>query len=534
MKCMKRIYKTSLPIVLLLFLLASCIKNDIDYPVIKLQILDMTVKGQTSAADINAETRTVTFNLEESVNLKKVQLTKLELTEGAKTDLAVNSYLDLAQPKKVVLSLYQDYEWTIIGKQTIERKFVVEDQIGPALFDEENHIAVAYVSTQTSLRMINVEDLKLGPIGCTMTPADFTTLHNFMSAQKVTIKYHDVTEVWTLYVSQSTNEVVTSSADGWTNVAWLYGQGKKGSTFGFEICEASSGAWVAVNDAYIEVNGGSFKARVPHLKPSTVYNCRAVSGDKYGDILTFTTGEAVKLPGGTFDDWFLDGDVWNPWPKDGEQFWDTGNKGASSLGESNSVPTSSDTWNGKGKAAQLNSKFVGIASIGKFAAGNLYVGKYIKTVGTNGVLNFGRPFTERPVRLRGHYKYTTVPIDYIPKKTSADYSRFASYEGKPDTCFMYVALGDWDNPVEIRTEPANRSLFNKNDSHIIAYAEFSSGTTVSSYQDLNLELVYRATNRTPKHIVIVCSASKYGDYFTGGAGSTLWVDDFTLEYDYDD
>lgn len=531
---MKRVYKNSLPIVLLLFLLASCIKNDIDYPVIKLQILDLAVKGQTSTTEINTETRTVTFDLDESVDLKKVELTKLELTEGAKTELTVPSLMDLTQPKKVILSLYQDYEWTIIGKQAIERKFVVEDQIGSAVFDEENHIAVAYVSTQTSLRMIHVEDLKLGPVGCTMIPADYTTLQNFMSGQKVTIKYHDVTEVWTLYVSQSTNEVVTSSADGWTNVAWLYGQGKKGSTFGFEISEATSGVWEAVNSSYIEVNGGSFKARVPHLKSSTAYNCRAVSGDKYGEIITFTTGASVELPGGLFNDWFLDGDVWNPWAIDGEQFWDTGNKGASSLGESNSIPTSSDTWNGKGKAAQLNSKFVGIASIGKFAAGNLYVGQYIKTEGTNGILNFGRPFTERPVRLSGHYKYTTAPINYIPKKTSSDYSRFASYEGQPDTCFIYVALGDWSSPVEIRTNPNNRSLFNKNDPHVIAYAEFSSGTTVSSYQKLNLDLVYRATNRAPKYMLIVCSASKYGDYFTGGAGSTLWVDDFTLEYDYDD
>ena len=40
------------------------------------------------------------------------------------------------------------------------------------------------------------------------------------------------------------------------------------------------------------------------------------------------------------------------------------------------------------------------------------------------------------------------------------------------------------------------------------------------------------TSRVPTYIVVVASASKYGDYFTGGDGSVLFIDDFSLEYDY--
>ena len=58
------------------------------------------------------------------------------------------------------------------------------------------------------------------------------------------------------------------------------------------------------------------------------------------------------------------------------------------------------------------------------------------------------------------------------------------------------------------------------------------GETVSAYKDFEIELDYRSTSRVPKYLLIVCSASKYGDYFTGGAGSTMWVDDFSFEYDY--
>ena len=58
------------------------------------------------------------------------------------------------------------------------------------------------------------------------------------------------------------------------------------------------------------------------------------------------------------------------------------------------------------------------------------------------------------------------------------------------------------------------------------------GENVSTYQDFTLELDYRTTSRKPKYIIIVASASKYGDYFTGGSGSELIIDEFSLEYDY--
>ena len=74
-------------------------------------------------------------------------------------------------------------------------------------------------------------------------------------------------------------------------------------------------------------------------------------------------------------------------------------------------------------------------------------------------------------------------------------------------------------------------LFEKNDTHVSAYSELVQGTSDATYRQLDLTLQYRYTNRTPKYILIVATASKYGDYFTGGTGSKLWVDDFELIYD---
>ena len=169
----------------------------------------------------------------------------------------------------------------------------------------------------------------------------------------------------------------------------------------------------------------------------------------------------------------------------------------------------------------LESKFVGIGTIGKFAAGNLFIGEFKKVDGTNGILDFGKPFTARPTKLKGYYKYTTAPINYA----SAQYE---AIKGQPDTCAIYLALGDWSEPVEIRTRPSNAKYFDRNDPRIIAYAEFNSGKSITDYTEFELELDYRSTNRVPTYLIVVCSASNYGDFFTGGSGSILYVADFSL------
>ena len=69
----------------------------------------------------------------------------------------------------------------------------------------------------------------------------------------------------------------------------------------------------------------------------------------------------------------------------------------------------------------------------------------------------------------------------------------------------------------------------ENDEHIIAHGSLTSADNDSGYVKFTLPLVYR-NNRTPKYIVIVAAASRYGDYFTGAVGSVLKVDEFELVY----
>lgn len=519
--------RSPLCLVMIGLIFQACIKNDIPYPTVKLRITELDFEGQIGTAYIDAEERTVTVNLSEDVDLSKVEVKNIAFTDGARSDVAQGSTLDLRSPHQLVLSLYQEYTWTIIAKQQIDRHFEVANQIGEAVFDPVSRRAVVSVSSSANLKRITIKNLKLAPAGSVIEPSDLLIgRHDFRQPLEVTVSYRGIKEQWMLYVIQPESPVTIKQVIPWVNVARLYAEGEESGNRGFEIREANQADWTRVDPANIEFSGTSFTACVPHLKAETSYLVRAYLDDTYGEEHSFVTGRGIPLTDGSFDNWHKLKAVWNPWLDTASSFWDTGNKGSATLGQSNTLPTE-DIWSGKtsGKAASLESRFVGIGSVGKFAAGNLFVGQFLAVDGTNGILEFGRPFNSYPTRLKGYYKYNSAPISHASEE-------FKHLIGKTDTCTVYIALGDWSAPVEIRTNPRDRKLFDKNDPHIIAYAEFNSGTTVSEYQELSLELDYRSMDRKPTYLVVVASASKYGDYFTGGIGTILALDEFRLEYDY--
>ncbi|MDE6394667.1 MAG: PCMD domain-containing protein, partial [Duncaniella sp.] len=260
------------------------------------------------------------------------------------------------------------------------------------------------------------------------------------------------------------------------------------------------------------------------LKPLTSYVARAYSGSDYGAEIEFTTQGTEQLPNSDFEQWWLDGKVWNPWAEGGSPFWDTGNKGATTLGTSNTYP-SDDTPTGKGRSACLETRFVGIGMIGKLAAGNIFAGSYVRTDGTNGILSFGRPWTIRPTRLRGWMKYHSAPI-------SSTTSGYENLKGEPDTGIIWIALIDTDEPFEIRTNPNNRQLFDPDGPYVVAYGKAEWNTDVTEWSRFEVTLDYKSTSRVPKYVVCTASASVLGDYFTGGNGSVMMIDDFELLFDY--
>lgn len=519
-----RIFKILIPLCACA-ILAACIKNDIPYPRIQANFLTFTATGQDRGAVIDSINRTVTLYFGEETDIQNVSVEEYTLTPGATVvGETLSAPLDLSKPQYVTLHLYQDWQWTVAGVQDIERYFTVTGQVGASYIDVPGRRVVVYINKKQPLSKVYVESVKLGPTGSVISPALEGEYVNLSKPLEVKLQEYGRVTTWTIFAEQTDAEVTTMRADAWTNVAWVYGEAQAGKNNGIQYRIEGDTEWTTVPDSEVTHDGGNFRARIVHLSPETAYEARAYSDDAFGEVVKFTTGSVVQVPNTNLDEWWLNGKVWNPWPEGGTPYWDTGNKGATTLGPSNSTPTD-DTSTGTGWAARLETKFVGIGALGKLAAGNLFVGLYFKTDGTNGILHFGRPFTQRPTKLRGYLKYTSSTINYASDE-------WTDLKGQPDTCIVWCALIDQNEPFEIRTNPRNRQLFDSNGSYVVAYGKVEYGQTIENYIPFEFELDYKSTSRVPKYILITASASKYGDYFTGGTGSVLYLDDLELLYDY--
>ena len=517
--------KHILYIITLFFALTSCLKNDIPYPRIQANFLSFEVDGALKPSEIDSINKVIKVYLKESTDIKNVRVAAYSITPSSSIS-GVNfmENIDLSSDIYVTVSLFQDYLWTIKGVQDIERYFTVKNQIGSSTIDAVGKRVVAYVPSWTDTTAVEITSIKLGAQGSVMAPDISNKAVDFTSPVTVDVTTHGRTDKWTIYVNTTQSTVSTLRVDAWTNVAWVYCEAQEGKNNGVEYKKASDTEWNTVPSTWITTNGGSYYARLIHLEAQTKYVARAFSDDDKGAEIEFTTGSIVQVPNLGFDDWRLDGKVWNPWAEGDEQYWDTGNKGATTLGNSNSVPTT-DSATGSGKAAMLETKFVGIGVVGKLAAGNIFTGKYVATDGTNGILSFGREYKERPTKLKGKLKYNCVPISHVS-------SGFEYLKGRPDTCIVWVALSDSNEPYTIKTNPKTLQLFDPKDPTVIAHGYTQYGETVPDYIPFEVEFKYNSTQRIPNYIILVASASKYGDYFTGGNGSILYVDDMELVFDY--
>lgn len=518
------------------FTLTSCIENTIPYPVVEIDIL--TYEGEGFRASIDPTTRTVTLTLEEETDITQVKVTSVTITEEGSSSIPLTGTFDLRTPIDVTLSLYQDYYWTIRAVQPIERYFTVAGQIGETVIDTESRTATVYVAEGSDLNAVTVTSLKLGPRGVTTMTPSIEELTSFVSVRYVYLQYpalKGVQERWQLYVLETDVKVAFTAADAWATMAWLYGAAEEGTQVGFRYRMAGEEAWIDAPRA--EQSGGTFTACVRGLKPETDYEFIAYSNDDLSPVLTRRTEGIVQLTNGGFERWSVRNDIVYPHASDEEAFWATGNVGAALVkatvteGVSDIRPNSTGNY-----SARLTSLFANLFGVGRFAAGNLYIGNYVRNDGTHGIINFGRPFVGRPVALRGWVKYNRGLIDRVTTQPPG----MTVATGDPDCGMIYIALGDWDpavyggtaeSPVEVATRRIEETAFDKDGEAVIGYGELAFTESVGEWMEFTIPIDYRATNRIPTHIIVVCAASRYGDYFTGSTQSVMWVDDFELVYE---
>lgn len=323
--------------------------------------------------------------------------------------------------------------------------------------------------------------------------------------------------------------VETLTANAWARFAYLSGRWlteDQPEGLGFQY-RTGDEEWTNVDaDVTVNAEAKTFEAELHGLAAGTQYEYRAVTAAfRENQPVQFTTETEQVLHNMSFDKWYMDGKAPMPNASADYKIWDSANPGSASF---NIVPTTQETSNlavtGENKSAAklttLSAPVVGLA------AGNIYTGIFEGTVGglipSGAALEWGVLFSSRPLALKGFYDYRPVAID-VAKDPYAD------MEGQTDIGQIQFILTDWDAPFRIDTS-AGTFVDVQNDEHIIAYASMNLGQT-DGYQPFTLELEYRDRTRTPKYIVIVAAASKYGDYFTGGVGSTLYLDEFSFVYD---
>ena len=314
------------------------------------------------------------------------------------------------------------------------------------------------------------------------------------------------------------------------------------SNFGFEYRDVTSRAtegwqWI---DGVVAEDGVSYTAKLTGLTAGAKYEWRAACTGADGSYSvsnitnTFTTQPTLQFKNNSFEDWVKNGNVWMPSSSASDFFWDTGNWGSTTLGAEYNITTQDTSIKHSGSSSiKMASRYI----ILKFAAGNVFVGTYLATEGTDGVLGLGREFAARPKALHGWVKYRPVTME--KGSNWGDKNPYGAKKGDMDHGMIYVALSDastsgYDGqyfPFIIKTKN-QAQLFNKNAQNIIGYGEmiFTENTAGEDMIEFTIPIEYRS-DAMPAYISLVASASYLGDYFVGGDGSTMWLDDLELVYE---
>ena len=271
-----------------------------------------------------------------------------------------------------------------------------------------------------------------------------------------------------------------------------------------------------------------------------------VDGEQAGTARTVTINGGWQIPNGDFEIWSNTDKMWLPYENGGEQWWDNGNHGSSMAG----INVTTEVEGKRGSAAYLNSQKATVFGFGKFAAGNIFVGKYLGTVGTNGVIGFGKPFTPeyRPKKVKFWYKGTVGKIDNIGasnlSENDFDVAQFyvllcSNMDGQ-----HIVTTADTKTLMDLESstisycsdhgekKPDQNSKNDKTDGHIVAKAIWENQESKSDWTLIEIPLVYTEEygDETPNYIFVTASASKYGDYFAGSTASDMYIDEVTFEY----
>ena len=562
-------------VLLLLLTVVSCaIENDIPYPIVEGRITAFSVEGQraaegeqNTAATIDAKARTVTLYVNDSVDISRLKITQLVcnptnatlLVDGSLCDdetkfpstgfasldsipVSSNTRVDFSKPVAFTLHTYQDYVWTVTVKQIIDREIQVEGMVDYVI-DENSQTVLIWVEEGRDLSNLQVTQLTLGGQYGSVYP-DPTSITDYSSMLTFYVRYSWEDETsgtrWKVSVFHSEEEssIPTAgelSVNAWSKHAYVSVKATSAEGWTAEYSVKGKDSWASVSTS---MNGNLCEATLKGLSPNTTYTCRMK--DKEGNVQAtsdFTTELTTALYNGNFDSWYKSAKTWYAISETDFgifSFWDSSNPGtttgAGALVNINPTQGNSTTVHTSGgQSAELKSQYASAFGIGKFAAASLYTGKFNSLVGTDGAkIDFGQSFTSRPTALHGWFQYAPKSIDHVGSNQPGG----TVSKGDTDICSIYIALAKKIYTID-NTDTSTFIQFDTDD-NIIAYGELPAEQCVDTggqWKEFTIDLKYKTLD-CPKdmYLILVASSSKYGDYFTGGDGSIMYLDDFELVY----
>lgn len=577
-------------------MLSSCIQNDLPKPVVDLYIASLDVEGTNGDIILDRSTYTATIPLAEETNIEAVQFNTI--TFGAEVVTNVNYKADESQivvskdlnnrtinmtdPEYITLSYFQTYEWKIVATQKINRIWTVDGQIGATEWDIDGHRAIVKRRQDYSLSDVKTTDIRFGPTPTYDYPTkeDMLKVNDFDNAdhsRTITVSAHGRSTIWELIVVPTEVALDFEYVAAGANVIWIKAANIDGASIQFAYRKRNTEEWLKVKDewyardsknAYNRYEEGFVKAVVRGLEPNSEYEVIGYADEKQSDIKIVTTSAKYQMPNSQMEEWakFTNdqellptgeaGPCWYPFSSVQNMFWATGNPGGTSLGEKYNltypVYKSANPDNVPADSTGEVSAYMGSQNVlnMKFAAGNLFVGYYGETLGTNAKVYFGRQVNQniKPVALRFKVKYARGGINYINSKsasTGTEYhigsKQIKVMGGQPDLAKVFFCLTDWKESHCVYSADETTFFDPRTAAGVNGLGYFDSDCNPELIADhterwhtMTLPIEYVNPEVVPSCLVLTFTCSGYGDYFTGSSESWMYVDDIELLYDLDE
>ena len=222
--------------------------------------------------------------------------------------------------------------------------------------------------------------------------------------------------------------------------------------------------------------------------------------------------------------------------------WASGNSGYALTGAgsgADTYPTYQSNIGYRNKCLALTTRKTGSWGANMdmpIAAGNLFLGTFTVLDALSNPLKatrFGIPADAVPTSMQGYYKYKAGETFYELDKSAPN--KLKEIPGKRDIFNIYAVF--YESTEDMKTLDGTNALAEDNP-NILAVAQITDAKETDEWTEFDLPFVFRPGKTVDPvklaegkySLAVVFSSSIDGDHFSGAPGSTLCIDEVTMEY----